>query len=65
MDVQFEKVPGEEQCGEATSWYYQGNDRIVLCPAACDATLSDPNAEVGLVFGCTTGQPVIAVGDAR
>jgi hypothetical protein len=64
-DVQFDKVDGQGQCGDATSWYYRGSDRIVLCPAACNVTLADPNAEVGLVFGCTTGQPVIAGESAR
>jgi hypothetical protein len=63
-DTQFDKVDGEGQCGDAASWYYQGSDRIVLCPAACNKTLSDPNAEVGLVFGCTTGDSVIG-GTAR
>lgn len=64
-DVQFDKVTGLDQCGDAMSWYYQGDDRIVLCPTACDTTLADPNAEIGLVFGCTTGEPVISVGGAR
>lgn len=65
MDVQFAKVDSEEECGDATSWFYRGSDRIVLCPAACNVTLADPNAEVGLVFGCTTGQPVIVGESAR
>lgn len=62
-DEQFSKVDGAQQCGDDNAWYYQGSDRIVLCPAACDATLANPNASISLVFGCTTGQDVIV--DAR
>jgi hypothetical protein len=64
-DTQFSKVEDEDQCGDELSWYFASGSSIELCPAACNVTLADPNASIGLVFGCNTGEPVITGEQAR
>lgn len=64
-DTQFTKVDGEGDCGDRQSWYFASVDRIELCPSACNAALADPNASIGLVFGCNTGEPVFTGESAR
>jgi hypothetical protein len=44
-------------CGGNPGWYYDSNDaptKIILCPASCATVQADTNAEVDVLFGCTS-----------
>lgn len=47
----FTQVPAGTQCGMKRAFYI--DDRIRLCPSACNLVKRDPNPEVQVRFGCT------------
>jgi hypothetical protein len=53
------KVPNASACGEATGggWYYDdpiSPSSIIFCPDTCEAVQQDLEAEIELLFGCST-----------
>ena len=55
METTFTKVVDAAGCDTAKSWYYDNETaptRIYLCPAACEAVTSDPEAHFGVLVGC-------------
>jgi len=54
-ETTFTKVTDAAGCDTAKSWYYDSETaptRIYLCPAACEAVTSDPEAHFGVLVGC-------------
>jgi hypothetical protein len=54
-ETTFTKVVDAAGCDTAKSWYYDNEaapTRIYLCPAACEAVTSDPEAHFGILVGC-------------
>lgn len=51
--VQDAPEDGAAQCEGADGWQYTSDgDQIVLCGGVCERVLSDPGAQVRVVFGC-------------
>src|SRR5204862_5423558 len=49
------RVDSEADCGSAGGWYYDDNaapKQIHLCPGTCDTVQTDPEAKLGIEFGC-------------
>lgn len=55
-ETRFTKVlGGAANCHESVSWYYDDEEapsRIMLCPGACEAVGSDPDARFEILVGC-------------
>jgi hypothetical protein len=55
-EARFTKVlGGAANCHDSVSWYYDDEEtpaRIMLCPAACEAVGSDPEARFEILVGC-------------
>jgi hypothetical protein len=53
----FVRVADLAACGDLQAWHYDDAAdpaQIVLCPRACDLTLSDPDSQLQVVVGCDT-----------
>jgi hypothetical protein len=55
-ETRFTKVlGGADACNASVSWYYDDEEapsRIMLCPAACGAVATDPDARFEILVGC-------------
>jgi hypothetical protein len=49
------KVPGPADCDADGGWYYDNPaapEKIIMCPASCDALQADPGAQLDILLGC-------------
>jgi len=54
--TKYPKVDNEAACGSEVGWYYDNPtdpQKIILCPAACDAVKKDDKGKLDILLGCT------------